>query len=94
MFPTGSCPLCVSTPGRYDDPRISFPILPNCVGDIRLRDTAHHNFRDGIIGELLARIHTKYADAIHEHGIELREEYKGPITASKKKIGETTRPRL
>ena len=42
------------------------------------------------IDELLARIRTKYADAIHEHGIELREEYKGSITASKKKIGETT----
>ena len=27
---------------------------------------------------------------IDEHGIELREEYKGSITASKKKIGETT----
>ena len=42
------------------------------------------------IDELLARIRTQHADAIHEHGIELREEYKGSITASKKKIGETT----
>ena len=42
------------------------------------------------IDELLSRICTKYADVIHEYGIELREEYKGSITASKKKIGETT----
>jgi hypothetical protein len=41
------------------------------------------------IDVLLARIRTNYADAIHEHEIELREEYKGSITASKKKINET-----
>lgn len=32
------------------------------------------------IDELLARIRTKYADAIHEYEIKLREEYKGSIT--------------
>jgi hypothetical protein len=47
-FRTCSCPLCGSTLGRYDDPKISFPILPNCVGDSRPRDTAHHNYRDGL----------------------------------------------
>jgi hypothetical protein len=36
------------------------------------------------IDELLSGIRTNYAVAIHEHGIELREEYKGTITASKK----------
>lgn len=40
--------------------------------------------------ELLAHIRTQCADIIHEYGIELREEYKGSITASKKKIGKTT----
>ena len=41
------------------------------------------------IDELLARIRTQYAGTIHTHGIELRKEYKGWLTASKKKIGET-----
>jgi hypothetical protein len=40
------------------------------------------------IDELLARILTQYADTISEYGIELRKEYKGSLTASKK-IGET-----
>ena len=44
------------------------------------------------IDELLARIRTQYTDAIHEYGIELREEYKGSITASKKKIGNDPTP--
>jgi hypothetical protein len=34
---------------------------------------------------LLARILTQYADPISEYGIELRKEYKGSLTASKKK---------
>src|SRR5260370_41583794 len=40
--------------------------------------------------ELLTRIRTHYADIIHTCEIELRKEYKGSLTASKKKIGETT----
>ena len=36
------------------------------------------------VNELLARIRTQYADAIHDYGIELRKEFKGSITASKK----------
>jgi hypothetical protein len=35
--------------------------------------------------ELKAHIRTQYTDIIHECGIELREEYKGSITASKKR---------
>src|SRR5450432_341461 len=35
------CPLCLSTSGKHDDPRISFQILPDCVGDIRPCSTAH-----------------------------------------------------
>jgi hypothetical protein len=49
------------------------------------------------IDELLARIRTQYADAIHEHGIELREEYKGSITASNPTVVDdhcSARPRL
>ena len=42
------------------------------------------------IDELLARIRTQYAGTIHTYGIELRKEYKGSLTASKKKIDETT----
>jgi hypothetical protein len=40
------------------------------------------------IDELLARILTECGDTISEYGIELRKEYKGSLTASKK-IGET-----
>lgn len=42
------------------------------------------------IDELLAHIRTQYAGTIHTYGIELRKEYKGSLTASKKKISETT----
>ena len=33
--------LYLSTLGKRDDPRISFPVLPDCVGDIRPRHAAH-----------------------------------------------------
>src|SRR5260221_6666225 len=38
------------------------------------------------IDESLGGFRTKYAEAINEHGIELREESKGSLTASKRKL--------
>jgi hypothetical protein len=42
------------------------------------------------IDELYERVRTQFAEMIEANGIELREEYKGSLGASKKMNGETT----
>ena len=50
-FRVCSCPLRLSTSGKHDDPRISFQILPDCIGDIRPCSTAHHNSRHSVANQ-------------------------------------------
>src|SRR3954451_6635078 len=40
-FPACSCPLPLSLPGQPGDPRTSFPVPPDCVGDTTKRLAAH-----------------------------------------------------